>query len=109
MSGGHCLCLEVTACVWRSLLVSGGHCLCLEVTACVWRSLLQYNWRDFVSHCLCELIICPPYRDGPFGACFHVRWGGHPPVLYSARPGGRLWEVGVVCVLVTPSHPTCCV
>ncbi len=30
-------------------------------------------------------------REGSFGACFHMRWQGKPPVVYSARPG-RLWE-----------------
>ena len=35
-------------------------------------------------------------RDGPFGACFHRRWVGKPPVIYSARPGGRLWEVSTM-------------
>ena len=34
-------------------------------------------------------------RDGPFGACFDVRQHSDQGqvVVYSARPGGRLWEV----------------
>ena len=42
-------------------------------------------------------------RDGLFGACFHPRLAGAAPVVYSARPGGRLWEAslqgGVVSTL----------
>ena len=34
-------------------------------------------------------------REGAFGACFNARWPGKPPMLYSARPGGRLWEADV--------------
>ena len=37
-------------------------------------------------------------RDGPFGACFDVRQRkgrkeDRELVVYSARPGGRLWQV----------------
>ena len=35
-------------------------------------------------------------RDGPFGACFDVRHRDRKMVVYSARPGGRLWEVLVL-------------
>ena len=34
-------------------------------------------------------------REGDFGACFHAPWSGKPPMVYSARPGGRLWEADV--------------
>lgn len=34
-------------------------------------------------------------REGDFGACFHAPWPGKPPMVYSARPGGRLWEADV--------------
>ena len=34
-------------------------------------------------------------REGHFGACFNQRWPGKPPMVYSARPGGRLWEADV--------------
>ena len=54
-------------------------------------------------------------RDGLFGACFHPRLAGAAPVVYSARPGGRLWEAslqgGVVSTLrlrdlvTAPSSP----
>ena len=32
-------------------------------------------------------------RDGSFGACFDVREKDRELVVYSARPGGRMWEV----------------
>lgn len=34
-------------------------------------------------------------RDGPYGALFHPRWVDHPPVIYSARPKGRMWEADI--------------
>ena len=40
-------------------------------------------------------------RDGQFGACFNVRWPGKPPVVYSARPGSRLWEADIAGTVVS--------
>lgn len=40
-------------------------------------------------------------RDGPYGACFNLRWPGKPPVVYSARPGGRLWEADIQGTVVS--------
>lgn len=40
-------------------------------------------------------------RDGVYGACFDVRWPGKSPVVYSARPGGRLWEADVAGTVVS--------
>lgn len=34
-------------------------------------------------------------REGHFGACFNACWPGKPPKVYSARPGGRLWEADI--------------
>ena len=31
-------------------------------------------------------------RDGAFGACFHIQSGGRSPLVFSARPGSRLWK-----------------
>ena len=41
------------------------------------------------------VVLWLPYlhRDGPYGAVFHPRVAGRPPVVYSARQGGRMWEV----------------
>lgn len=34
-------------------------------------------------------------REGAFGACFNARWANKPPMIYSARPRGRLWEADI--------------
>ena len=34
-------------------------------------------------------------REGAFGACFNMMWVDKPPMVYSARPGGRLWEADI--------------
>lgn len=40
-------------------------------------------------------------RDGAFGACFNYRWPGKPPVVYSARPGSRMWAADVAGTVVS--------
>jgi hypothetical protein len=33
------------------------------------------------------------FRDGPYGACFYPVTGtSDVPIVYSARPGSRIWE-----------------
>ena len=57
------------------------------LTACYLRVLL-YVWSQ----------VGKKARDGPFGACFDMRQRkgrkeDRELVVYSARPGGRLWQV----------------
>lgn len=61
------------------------------VTRCV---IFNVTGRDVVQ-------VGKRSREGPFGACFNVRWPGKPPVVYSARPGGRLWEADIKGTVVS--------
>ena len=40
-------------------------------------------------------------RDGAFGTCFNLRWANAPPIVYSSRPGGRLWEADIQGTVVS--------
>ena len=47
-------------------------------------------------------------REGEFGACLDVREKDGQLLVYSARPGGRLWEVSISiggAWLTTPTDP----
>jgi len=61
------------------------HLLISTIARCV---ILNTSSRELVQ-------VGKKARDGAFGACFNKMWDGKPPMIYTARPGGRLWEADI--------------